>query len=97
MTTIKPAQGYYLINPLPSPKSSGIIVHTPDQEPPYMRGEVLDIGSAIVEDGKWLNAEYKIGDIVWYSYSGFEDITIASDTLRLIRFRAIVGREYVKK
>ncbi len=95
---IQPAAGFYTITPIDSNKSSDTIVYAfdPDktQGDPFVKGKIVAVGTELItEEGGVIAPEFNIGDIVWYSYSGFEEITENGKKIRLIRFKAVVGKE----
>jgi co-chaperonin GroES (HSP10) len=97
MTKLLPAQGYYLIEPLELPQSKGTILQARNQDQAYKRGKILDVGLSTPEDGVMLDPEVQAGAVVWYAYSGFEDVQIEKDNYHVVRFRALVAIEHEKK
>ena len=98
---LKPSAGYYTITPIDADKSSDDIVLVSDPEKkqgdPYVKGKIVSVGEPYkTEGGKEVAPEYNVGDMVWYSYSGFEEITDKGKKVRVIRFNAVVAKDESK-
>lgn len=86
--SIKPLAGYVLVEPVPAEAktSSGIILPETARERPAI-GTVLAVGDEmILENGKTIKAPVSVGDKVFYKKWGGDEIKIAGEELKLVKF-----------
>jgi len=88
---LHPVAGYITITPQEETKIEGVI-YNKEKEDAYVRGKVLKVGDGFLHDsGNFLGSPCKEGDIVLYSFSGFENVTQEGETIQVVRFSAIVA------
>lgn len=92
LLNLTPARGYYTVRPIKTSESSSKILQANTDEKAYSKGVIVGVGATTVEEGMEFKPEFKIGDTVWYSFSGFEEISEDGKSIRLIRFRAICAK-----
>ncbi len=90
MNNLVPVAGYATISPEKEKEDSAIIIRK-EKDDAYIKGKVIKVGGSYYQDGIEFKAPCKPGDVVLYSYSGFEDTMVGGKTVRIIRFSAIVG------
>lgn len=86
--SIQPLSGYVLVEPLPAETktASGIILPESAQERPAI-GTVLAVGDDLVwENGKVVKSPVKLGDKVFYKKWGGDEIKVAGEELKLVKF-----------
>ena len=86
----KPVNGYLFITPDKKEEEQTIIVKKVKDDA-YIRGKVISVGGSIWNDGREITSPCKAGDIVLYSFSGFEEVNIDGETIRILKFANIVG------
>ena len=87
-TNIKPLRGYVLIEPeeAQTTTASGIVLPETAQEKPAM-GKVLAVGEDLVlESGKTVSSPVKVGEKVYYTKWGGDEIKVDGQELKLVKF-----------
>ena len=87
---LNPVNGYILINSEKVEQTSAIIINK-EKEDAYIRGKVVKVGGPIFDEGVEIIPPCKVGDSVLYSFSGFEEVTINGESIRVVKFSNIVG------
>lgn len=90
---IKPLGSRVLIEPLveeENKNSFGIILPDSDKKESY-RGIVLAVGDGLVDDGKRVPLQVKVGDKVIFSKYGYEDIKADNKEYYLIKEENILA------
>lgn len=90
---ITPSPGYYLIQPITKESENPItIVSVSEQPPTYSLGEVIGVGGNLVTDsGTVFEPFFKIGDTVWYQFSG--EIGEKGKEIKIVPFRYVVAKQ----
>lgn len=83
---IKPLADRVIVKPLEAEEKSagGIIIPDNAKEKPQ-KGEVLAVGPGKVEDGKKIDMELSIGDVVLYGKYAGTEISVENDELLIMR------------
>lgn len=92
MSNLSPVPGYALITPDKSTDTpeEGIIT-TKDKQDYFIRGTIIKIGGTLETENLTIEPPAKEGDMVLYSASGYEDITLGIERVQVVKFSAIVG------
>lgn len=94
--TLKPLMGYVLIEPTSAQTQtvSGLYLPESAQEK-QAQGTVVAIGEDMVlENGKILKSQVKVGDVVFYKKWGGDEIKVGGTELKIVKFddlMAILG------
>lgn len=90
--TLNPAPGYATIEPLTIDKSNEAISIAKTTIDSYHKGRVVKVGFNLInEHGIVIEPHFAEGDIVLYSFSGYEQIQQEGEILRIIKFNQVIG------
>ena len=89
---IQPVAGYILVKPQKQEKTtaSGILIPDSHDEKPQ-QGEVLAVGTPIMEHGQEIKSPVKIGDIVIYREWGGKDYKLDDVNYLILKFDDIMA------
>lgn len=90
---VKPLSGYVLIRPQEAmtKTASGIYLPENAQEKKAV-GEVLAVGEALsLPGGQYITAPVKVGDKVYYKKWGGDEIDVAGEELKLVKFEDLIA------
>ncbi|KKU43768.1 MAG: 10 kDa chaperonin [Berkelbacteria bacterium GW2011_GWA2_46_7] len=92
---LEPGRGKLLIEPVVERKTkSGIIIPTTvDNRKNIQNGEVVATGKATWDDGKEMELDYKVGDVVYYEEYNVAKISIANSEYHLIDSKQVIAKE----
>ena len=85
--------GYILIEPLEaeSKTASGIILPEGAQEKPA-QGKIISVGQDIyLDNGKFIPAPAKVGDVVFYKKWGGDDVKLQGKEYKLVKFEDLMA------
>jgi chaperonin GroES len=92
-TKVKPLRGYVLIEPesAETTTASGIVLPETSQEKPAM-GKVLAVGEDLVlENGKTIKSPVDVGDKVFFTKWGGDEIKVDGKELKLVKFDSLMA------
>lgn len=89
---LHPTPGYILVEPAKSQKQTSSGLYLPDShEEQLQHGTVLEIGSAIFDDGKEISSPAKKGDQVVFKKWGGNEVKIGDTEYQILKFEDILA------
>lgn len=90
LVKFKPAPGFILLKPIDEKENKGLSLQTRIQN----FCEVIKVGPTVFGEfnGKAIYAPCEVGDKVYHTTTGWEDINIGGEVFRIIKFQNILGK-----
>ena len=89
---LKPAPGYAHIKKEESTSQGGGVMITREKPDVKLRGKVLAVGDAYLNDGQKIEPHFKVDDLVVYYASDYDTYILENgDAIEVVKFNSIVS------